>query len=133
MVLEFVISLLLGLIIGFVISFLYFLFVYLPHKIKQSREDAITRSRSSISGQVLEQFAPYLADFPFIASEAKFIGKPIDFIVFEGLDEGEVKKIIFVEVKSGRSFLTKVQKSIKNAVLEKKVEWFEYYIKNKKE
>ncbi|MEM3361917.1 MAG: Holliday junction resolvase-like protein [Candidatus Anstonellaceae archaeon] len=128
MILELLILFFLGFLFGVILTFIYFLFIYLPTKIKQSREDAISRSKASLSGQILEQFAPYLKGFPFLASEAKFIGKPIDFIVFEGLESGEVEKIIFVEVKSGRSYLTKTQKSIKKTVLDKKVEWFEYYI-----
>ncbi|MFN3909946.1 MAG: Holliday junction resolvase-like protein [Candidatus Anstonellaceae archaeon] len=118
-----------GLFLGSIILTLFFFFLYLPYRIKMEREDAIKRSRSSISGQALEQFAPYFRDFPFSASEARFIGKPIDFIVFQGLDNKKVEKIIFVEVKSGKSFLSQVQKSIREIVENKKIEWFEFFIK----
>ena len=33
-----------------------------------------------------EQLATYLPNFPFSPTEAKFIGAPIDFLVFKGMD-----------------------------------------------
>jgi len=36
--------------------------------------------------------------------DARFLGTPLDFIVFDGLDEGEVRRIVFVEVRpAGRA------------------------------
>jgi len=68
-------------------------------------------SRNAITDEV---FAPFLEGFPYKASECKFLGDPIDYIVFEGLDERDIKAIHFVEVKSGKSKLNDVQKQIKN-------------------
>ena len=59
------------------------------------------RSRSVLSGMFAEQLAPYLPNFPFSPSEAKFIGAPIDLLVFKGMDAQHVEEVIFVEVKSG--------------------------------
>ena len=67
-----------------------------------------------LKGKVSEVFAPFLEGFPYKASECKFLGDPIDYIVFEGLDERDIKAIHFVEVKSGKSKLNDVQKQIKN-------------------
>ena len=47
------------------------------------RKDAVSRSRAVLSGQFSEQLAPYLPDFPYKPTEVRFIGKPIDFIVFK--------------------------------------------------
>lgn len=118
-----------GIAIGLTIMTLIFFFVYLPSRIEKERLDAIKRSKATIFGQTLEQFVPYLKDFPFLPSEAKFIGKPIDFVIFEGLDNKKVEKIIFVEVKTQNSTLSAVQKSIKEVVLNKKIEWLEFNIK----
>ena len=48
-----------------------------------------------------EQLAPYLPNFPFSSTEAKFIGAPIDFLVFRGMDAQDIEEVIFVEMKSG--------------------------------
>jgi len=92
------------------------------------RKDAVLRSRAVLSGQFSEQLAPFLPDFNFNPTECKFLGKPIDFIVFKGADDKEIKEVIFVEVKSGKSKLSNVEKSLKEVIENKKVRWEEYRI-----
>jgi predicted Holliday junction resolvase-like endonuclease len=92
------------------------------------REDAIARSRAVLAGHFSEQLAPYLPDFPFKPNECKFLGKPVDFIVFHGLDEKNVTGISFVEVKSGKSRLSGTEKSVKEAIENKNVHWEEYRV-----
>ncbi len=42
---------------------------------------------------------------------------PVDYVLFEGLTvERKVKQITFIEVKSGRSRLSSVQRSVREAV-----------------
>ena len=77
------------------------------------RGDIAERQRVGIKGKVAEAFAPFLEGFEFKSSECKFIGDPIDYLVFEGLDERDIKKIHLVEVKTGDSKLSKHQKQIK--------------------
>ena len=100
----------------------------LEEKIPGIREDAIKQSRAVLSGQFSEQIAPYLPDFPFKPTEARFIGKPIDFVVFKGMDEKKIDEIVFVEVKSGQSNLSKVEKTLKSAIQNKNVSWHEYKV-----
>ena len=92
------------------------------------RADAIARSRAVLAGNFSEQLAPYLPNFPFNPSECKFIGKPVDFIVFHGLDEKNVTGVSFVEVKSGKSKLSGTEKSVKNAIENKNVQWVDYRV-----
>lgn len=80
------------------------------------RREIAEKQRTGIKGKVGESFAPFLQDFPFSSSECKFIGDPIDYIVFEGLDERDIKGIHFVEIKTGKSKLSKVQQQIKDLV-----------------
>src|SRR3989338_2316482 len=49
--------------------------------------------RANIKGKVAEAFAPFLPDFPFKPSECKFIGDPIDYLVFEGLDDRDIRGV----------------------------------------
>ena len=97
-------------------------------KVPEIRENAIKQSRAVLSGQFSEQIAPYLPGFPFKPTEARFIGKPVDFIVFKGMDEKKIDEVVFVEVKSGQSHLSKVEKSLKETIQNKKVSWHEYKI-----
>ena len=92
------------------------------------RKAAIARSRQIIGGNFSEQLAPYLPDFPFDPTEARFIGKPVDFLVFSGLSQGEVKEVVFVEVKSGGSKMNRNEASLKAAIDEKRVRFAEYRV-----
>jgi predicted Holliday junction resolvase-like endonuclease len=80
------------------------------------RRDIADKQRVNIKGKVSEVFAPFLEGFPFKASECKFLGDPIDYVVFEGLDERDVKGVHLVEVKTGKSKLSKHQKQIKDLI-----------------
>ena len=101
---------------------------YWQNEIPNHRKDAIMKSRSVLSGMFSEQLAPYLPDFNFKPTEVRFLGKPVDFIAFKGLDDKKVEEIVFVEVKSGKSQLNKTEKSLKEAIENKKVRWEEYRI-----
>jgi predicted Holliday junction resolvase-like endonuclease len=120
------------LIIGLFIGFLLLKNKFekkLDSILKAEREDAIKRSRASLTGQFSEQLAPYFPDFPYSPTEAHFIGKPIDYIIFKGADENDIKEIIFLEIKSGSSKLNKQEKNLKETILQKKIKWDEYKVK----
>jgi len=93
------------------------------------RKDAIKRSRAVIGGQVVEQVAPFLPKFPCSPADARFIGKPVDFVAFAGLsDSDKVDEILLIEVKTGQSALSSREKEIKKAVKEGRVRYVEYRI-----
>lgn len=123
-----IIALILGIIIGF-LALKYKFEKKLNVLLKLEREDAIKRSRATLTGQFSEQISPYMPDFPYSPTECKFIGKPIDFIVFKGADENNIKEVIFLEVKSGDSKLNKQEKNLKETILAKKIKWDEYKTK----
>lgn len=78
------------------------------------RREIADKQRHVLKGKLSESFAPILEDFPFEPSECRFIGDPVDYVVFEGISKGELKGVHFVEVKSGGARLSKVQKQIKD-------------------
>src|SRR3989344_9078391 len=92
------------------------------------RKDAILRSRSVLGGQFSEQLAPYLPDFKYLPTECRFIGKPIDLIVFKGMDEKNIDEVVFVEVKSGKAKPSQHEKRLKETIEKKRVRWEEYRI-----
>ena len=95
------------------------------------RKDAIKRSRAVIGGQVVEQVAPFLPNFPCSPSDARFIGKPVDFVAFPGLSENDkVREVLLIEVKTGQSALNEREKEIKRAVREGRVRYVEYRLEN---
>jgi len=98
----------------------------LPDILEKERADAVKRSRAVIGGQTAEQLAPYLPGFPFEPGDCRFVGKPVDFIVFSGASRGEIDELVFVEVKSGAAGLTRVERSLRDAIAAGKVRWAEY-------
>ena len=106
---------------------------YKKHKeweaaLPEHRQDAIMRSRAVLGGHFSENLAPYLPDFPFVPTECRFVGKPVDFIVFKGMDEKKIDEVVFVEVKSGNAKLTEHEKNLKETIDKKRVKWVEYRI-----
>ena len=91
---------------------------------------AVQRSRATLGGQFSEQVAPLLQNFPkdLKASEARFVGKPIDFLFFKGMDEQNITDVVFVEVKTGKSSLSTSERKLRDAIKEKRVEWREYRV-----
>lgn len=92
------------------------------------RKDAIMKSRAVLGGHFTENLAPYFPDFPFLPTECRFVGKPIDFIVFKGMDEKTISEVVFVEVKSGNAKLSPQEKNLKEAIDKKRVRFEEYRI-----
>ncbi len=74
-------------------------------------------------GKMIEQFIPWIKEvFPYDPEKFRFIGDPIDGILFD--DE----EIVFIEFKTGDAKLNKRQKTIKNLVKNKKIKWKEIRI-----
>ena len=104
----------------------------LGHKdaIKDARKDTAARQRSTIKGDISEIIAPWSIQSVNSVKELNFIGSPIDFVGFKGLDgDGEIE-IKFIEVKSGKSKLNKNQRRIRDAVIAKRIEWIEVRVKD---
>lgn len=115
------------LIFGLLILLLLIQTIRLHKESSSLRKDAIKRSKAVIGGQVIEQVAPFLPDFPCNPADARFIGKPVDFVAFPGLSQSDrVDEVLLIEVKSGQSTLSGREKEIKKAVKEGRVRYVEY-------
>ena len=95
---------------------------------QEIRKDSVNRSRSTLKGRISEQMAPLLPEFPYAPADARFIGNPIDFVVFDGYTDakdgnGTAISVVIVEVKKGKGRLTREETLIKNAVEEGRVSW----------
>ena len=93
------------------------------------RADAVKRSRAVVTGKVTEHLVPYLGEFPFNPMDVRFLGTPVDLVVFDGLSEGSLQEVVFVEIKSGPSAsLSTRERRIRDAILNGRVRWLEYRI-----
>ena len=94
------------------------------------RADAIKRSSAVVSGKVTEHLMPYMGIFPYNPKDARFLGAPIDLIVFNGLSDGNLQEIIFLEVKTGASSLSARERQIRDVVSTRRVSWREFRVGN---
>jgi len=90
--------------------------------LQKARKDARKRSRAISKGMMLEHICPHLPTFKHHPRDARFLGDPIDFVIFNGLfSKKKVDEIIIAEVKSGNSKMGETEKSVEKAVEKGKV------------
>ncbi|MBP9779051.1 hypothetical protein KBD33_00340 [Candidatus Gracilibacteria bacterium] len=118
-------GLILGLLIGMFIMKLSFIF-----EGKNMRKATLKGSRNQILGEVYEKVLPALPNFPYAPKDMVFIGKGCDYIIFDGLTEGQLREIIFLELKSGRAVMTYNEKAIQAIIDKKRVRFSEYRIES---
>lgn len=94
--------------------------------VRKERSDAVKRSQSVILGSVYEKILPFLPGFPYSPKDMVFIGKGIDYLVLDGLAEGRVREVVFLEVKTGTSRLNGNEKEVRDAVFCGRVRFEEY-------
>lgn len=94
------------------------------------RELKRTRSRkasqSTRYGQLTEQFAPWMAAYPFDPEGFRSLGDPIDGVQFTE------DAVYLVEIKSATSRLSKDQRRIRELVAQGRVGWVEFRIDTEK-
>jgi hypothetical protein len=73
-------------------------------------------------GKTVENLVPGFKTFPYLPQDCRLLFQPIDFIAFSGLAQGRVRSIDFIEIKTGHAQLTRVQRQIRDAVEDHKVE-----------
>ena len=102
----------------------------------QLREEVLERSRATLKGRVAEQIVPFLVEFKYNPSDARFIGSPIDYVIFDGYTDLKDRKtdrgitVILADVKTGKSAdLTSEQRRIKGALEQKRVRWETIHLK----
>ena len=92
---------------------------YTELDLKQRGRDSVQTSRLTRGGQAADQLAPLLPDFydRFNPKDARFLGGgPIDFVIFDGLDEGELRRIVFLDIKTGAATLNQRQRQVRGVV-----------------
>jgi Endonuclease related to archaeal Holliday junction resolvase len=113
-----------GLAIGLLVAWVYVL-IWKARYTSIIREDAVQRSQAVTAGKVHEQLVPYLPSFPYNPKDVRFMGSPVDLVVFDGLDEGSLRRVVFLEVKTGNSGLSGRERQIRDVIHGGEVEWAE--------
>jgi predicted Holliday junction resolvase-like endonuclease len=98
-------------------------FRYDEEDLEEARRDAARRSRAVRGGRAAEQLAPLYEGFAgrFDPADARFLGAPVDFVVFDGLAGGLLRQVVLVEVKTGRGRLNGNERQVREAVAEGRV------------
>jgi predicted Holliday junction resolvase-like endonuclease len=139
---DLVIPVLLALVLGFTLGYFYVkpritaieersraeLETWKLETAGEIRKDSVNRSRSTLKGKIAEQMAPVLPGFGFNPADARFIGSPVDYIIFDGLtrvadDKENEIQIVFMDVKKGNGALTRTQRLIRQAVEKRSIAW----------
>ena len=103
--------------------------IAVSRKLKKIRQDAVKRSNAVKGGQIAEQLAPFLPNFPCNPADAHFLGQPIDYIAFPGLcEKNTVDEILLIEVKTNTSQLSSREKEIREAVKSGRIRYIEYRV-----
>jgi predicted Holliday junction resolvase-like endonuclease len=93
------------------------------------RRDAVRRSQAVVTGKVTEHLVPLMGEFPYNPKDVRFLGSPVDLVVFDGLDDDDLNEIVFVEIKTGASAsLSARERRIRDAVRAGHVRWHELRI-----
>ncbi len=94
----------------------------------QAQKRSVNTSRAVLKGKMAEQLAPIMPEFRYLPSDAKFLGDPVDYVVFDGYTdfrdgEGRAEdiEVILMDIKSGGARLTKGQQAIAQAVQDGRV------------
>ncbi|MBK0064755.1 MULTISPECIES: Holliday junction resolvase-like protein [unclassified Acinetobacter] len=94
----------------------------------QAQKRSVNTSRAVLKGKMAEQLAPIMPEFRYLPSDAKFLGDPVDYVVFDGYTDfrdgeglAEDIEVILIDIKSGGARLTKGQQAIAQAVQEGRV------------
>jgi predicted Holliday junction resolvase-like endonuclease len=93
-----------------------------------ARRHSTQRSRAVLKGKMAEQMAPLLPGFPYWPADARFLGDPVDYLVFDGYSackdnhaSGDDLDVVILDIKQGKSVLTREQRQIARAIEEGRV------------
>jgi len=92
-------------------------------EVERARKQSVDQSRHTIKGQIIERLAPLLPGFGFSPADARFIGHPVDYVVFHGYTDvcdgnGSVDgvEVVILDVKYKTAHLSKGQRAVMDAI-----------------
>lgn len=92
-------------------------------EVSQARAATANQSRAVLKGKMAEQVAPLLPGFAYWPADARFLGDPVDYVIFDGYSackdnhtDGSELEVVILDIKRGQSSLTREQRRIAEAV-----------------
>ena len=103
---------------------------WLQERLRKEVAKSLAIQRPVIKGKISEQLFPILYNKLGDLADFRFLGSPVDYIIFEGLSEArdgvdKEVKIKFIELKTGHSSLNRAEQMVKDAVETGRVSWEE--------
>ena len=93
-----------------------------------AQKRSVNTSRAVLKGKMAEQLAPIMPEFQYLPNDAKFLGDPVDYVLFDGYSdfrdgEGRAEdiEVVLIDIKSGGARLTKGQQAIAQAIAQGRV------------
>lgn len=122
-----------GILIGLIVA-IYFFKKYedTKDKVEKPQVDIIHLQRERLArgiarsiavrlGRVYEAIFPHSPFSKYNPADIFFFGgKPIDYIVFDGLSERKITQIVFLDIKSGTGSLGDVERQVKRIIKKEK-------------
>ncbi len=90
--------------------------------LQAARRESVAGSRAVLKGKMAEQMAPLLPGFDYLPADARFLGDPVDYVVFDGYsackDGGDCAavEIVILDIKRGQAHLSRGQRFIAEAI-----------------
>ena len=89
-------------------------------ELKKAKERIDISERSAAAGgkgKIVEGLIPVMKGFGYEMEDCRFLANPIDYIIFEGMSQGSVDHITFMDIKAGKSAdLDTHQRKIRDAI-----------------
>lgn len=106
----------------------------LQEQLKQKQENLLKRQERADAGaekkaievgvgKIIEKVLPTYKNFNMVATDCRFLGEPIDMVVFDGMSENKINKITFLDVKTGNAALNKHQRLVRDTIEDQKVKF----------
>ena len=93
-----------------------------------ARKESANQSRAVLKGKMAEQIAPLLPGFDYWPADSRFLGDPVDYVIFSGysackdhLEDCQNLEVVILDIKHGKSGLTYGQRQIAQAISEGRV------------
>ncbi len=100
----------------------------LQEAVVTARKESANQSRAVLKGKMAEQIAPLLPGFDYWPADSRFLGDPVDYVVFSGysackdhLEDCHNMEVVILDIKQGKSGLTYGQRQIAQAVADGRV------------
>jgi predicted Holliday junction resolvase-like endonuclease len=104
---------------------------YVAEELRSMRQkfESATKSRAVLRGQFAERLFPLMTECPYAAIDMIFLGRPFDYLVLQGYQHGAIEEVVFVEIKTGQSSLSSIQRSLRDCIESGRVRWVTHTIK----